>query len=193
MAFARRGIRVRISTCLSLSFGSRSTARSLLPRRLVRAQEVSQKGLQHAEEKGDTQTRKGRRGREKDSEERERRAPRRRGRERGGGGGGGGGEEHTAIRRPVRGKNRSGKDADFSRGGQGVLAEHRRRGGGHRASRRDLADSLSRNEEKEAGTQTAVAKDESERRSGCGGIRSLSALPLRLSVVAVRAPAAERR
>lgn len=45
-------------TCLSLSFslGSRSTARSLLPRRLVRAQEVSQKGLQHAEEKGDKQT-----------------------------------------------------------------------------------------------------------------------------------------
>lgn len=166
-------------TCLSLSLSlnSRSTARLLLPRRLVRAQEVSQKGLQHAEEKGDRQTeretRKGkgqRRKRERQPEtEREKRRRRRR------------------KRRRRRGADRDTTTvcAKTAGGGRGFLA--RRTGvlatvawfddedeeGVERAEGR-LA--LSERGER-GGEQTAVAKDEPERRSGCGEIHSLSALP----------------
>lgn len=145
-------------TCLSLSLSlsSRSTARSLLPRRLVRAQEVSQKGLQHAEEKGDRQTeretRKGkgqRRKRERQFEterEKRRRSRRRRRRRRG--------EEQTAIRQPCARKPQE-EDADFSppRGGQESSRPSR---GSTTRTRKSTSTSepregsLSRNEKKEA-------------------------------------------
>lgn len=167
-------------TCLSLSLSlsSRSTARSLLPRRLVRAQEVSQKGLQHAEEKGDRQTeretRKGkgqRRKRERqfETEREKRRSKRRRRRRRGT-------DRDTTT---VCAKTAAG-------GGRGFLARRTRvlatvawfddedKEDVERAAARRLA--LSEREER-GGGQTAIAKDESERRSGCGEIYSLSVLP----------------
>lgn len=148
-----RNLRANL-TCLSLSFslGSRSTARSLLPRRLVRAQEVSQKGLQHAEEKGDKQTeretRKGKGQRrkreteqdgegdkgqeeeeEEEEEEKERNIPR----------------YDTRVRENRRRRTRISRAEDGSPRDRRVVLGRRGRG-----RPEEVEGSLSRNEEKEA-------------------------------------------